>query len=145
MAKSFDISMTGGKELQAKFAKLTPKLQRVILRKALPAAAEPIAAAARAKAPVNTGALAASIHATKAKAVRGGLKVSIATGTREEMGVAPDATGFYPMSQETGWTEKNGTHHPAHPYLRPALHENEAKTLSTIGGTIATNMEGLAK
>jgi HK97 gp10 family phage protein len=145
MAKSFDISMTGGKELQAKFAKLPIKMQRLVLRKALPAAAEPIAASARAKAPVNTGALAASIHVTKAKAVRGGLKVSIATGTREELGIASDAPGFYPMSQETGWTSKDGVHHPAHPYLRPALHENEAKTLSTIGGAIGSSMEELAR
>lgn len=145
MAKSFDISMTGGKELQAKFAALPVKMQRLILRKALPAAAEPIAAAAVAKAPVNTGALAASIHVTKPKVVRGGLKVSIATGSRADLGIPADATGFYPMSQETGWTDKNGKHHPAQPYLRPALHENESKTLSTVGDAIASNMEELAK
>ena|SRR3990167_2371492 len=145
MAKGFDISMTGGKELQAKFSKLPIKMQRVLLRKALPAAAEPVAAAAVANAPTDTGALAASIHVTKPKAVRGGLKVSIATGTRSDLGIAEDATGYYPMAQECGWTDESGRQHAGHPYMRPALHQNEKGTLNIVGNAIASSMEELAK
>lgn len=145
MAKNFDISMTGDKELQAKFAKLHPKLQRLLIVSSMKKAAEPIAAAASQKAPVNTGALAASIHVTKAKAVRGGVKVSISTGTRADLGIEADAPGYYPMSQEMGWTDESGRQHAAHPYMRPALNENENQTLKTIGSDIASNLGGLAK
>lgn len=145
MAKSFDISVTGGEALAKKFKLLDIKMQKLLLRKALPAAAEPIAVAASAKAPVDTGALSASIHVTKPKATRGGLKVTIATGTREELGIPADATGFYPMAQETGWVDKGGNQHAAQPFLRPALHENEDRAKSIVGRVIASNMEDLAK
>ena len=145
MAKNFDISMLGDKELAKRFAEAPRKLQRRLLVSSMKEAAEPIAQSASQKAPVDTGKLAASIHVTKAKATRGaGVKVSIATGSRDDLGIAADAKGFYPMSVEVGYVHAGGKHIPAQPYLRPALAENKEKVLSSIKSDLASGLQEIA-
>jgi len=106
------IEIIGDKELMAAFKKLANEDMLVALQKASSAGAELVKDAAKAKAPRDTGALAEGIKVTKdAKGKKGVLSE---VSTSEET--------FYGIFQEYGTSKM-----PKHPFLRPALDENQSK------------------
>lgn len=87
-------------------ASLRPKLEAIIER-----TAEKVAEDARARAPVQSGALRDAIHVED----KGDLTVHV---------VAGDNTAFYGHMVEYGTS-----HSPAHPFLIPALEENREEAI----------------
>ena len=132
MAKVFDFTLLGDAEINKFFKTATRSVQRMLVRTAMKAAAVPVYESAKAKAPVDTGRLRDSMRIGRAKTKRYGVEIRIQTGSREELGIDANATGYYPMSQETGWTDESGRQHAAQPYMRPALYENKEAVLSAI-------------
>lgn len=92
------VDVEGDERLAATLGDAADELEN--LERALEAAGRLVEQRARSGAPVDTGALARSIHAT-----RSGVEVSVGP-----------AVGVYAAVQEYGSTAT-----PAHPYLRPAL------------------------
>lgn len=108
------------------------KLQRTIIGEALTAAAEPIAAAAKAGAPRRTGLLQLRIQSTKPKLFRGRLGVAV---TPVRYGKREKNYPFYGRFQELGWkatgranrkTAKNPRLIPGKHFLREAGQANFA-------------------
>lgn len=100
-----------------------PTLKKKILRKVVRKAARPVLEAARARAPVDTGALEETLSIRSAQFGRGrfgknNVGAKVVTAKRERLGIDPDDKGYYPAVIEFG--RKDGTI-PAQPYLRPAL------------------------
>ncbi len=134
MAKIVDISILGDKQLQRKLRRLATQVQKKIVKKALREAGRPVLAAAQQKAPVGkSGRLKKSLKLRARKQRRGEFGVEIRTGTRTELGIAADASGFYPMSIEYGFTHaRSGQKVPAQSFLRAAIDENARKAKTII-------------
>lgn len=131
-----DISILGDKKLQRKLKRMDTQLQKKIVRKSMQDAMKPVKSAAKAYAPVDRGLLKRSIR-TKSKSKRGTIRVSITTGTRDQLGIPATAKGYYPAAIEYG-TRKQ----PAKPYMRRALTNKKTTILDDVKDGIA---EGIRK
>ena len=127
MALAFDISVLGSAEIERKLGNLAVKVQRKVMRKAMRKAAKPILETAKSLVPVDEGKLRRSLKIRALKRRRGSFGVQVKTGTRDELGIAPDDPYYYPMAVETG-TNKVA----ARPYLRPALKLNRTESLNIL-------------
>lgn len=117
------IGVEGLKETEAALKKFTPQLQKKILKKVVRKAARPVLEAARARAPVDTGALEETLSIRSSQFGRGwfaknNVGAKVVTAKRERLNIDEDDKGYYPAVMEFG--RKDGTI-PAQPYLRPAL------------------------
>ncbi len=106
------VEIIGDKELMAAFKKLADEDMLEALQKASSAGAELVKAAAKAKAPRDTGALAEGIGISKDLKGKKGVLAEVSTS--EET--------YYGLFQEYGTSKM-----PKHPFLRPALDENQNK------------------
>lgn len=123
----FDVSILGDAALTKVFQGLERKVAGKVLRPALRVAAKRIRDVARANAaPGLTGATSEHIR-VKGSSKKGRLAVQVVTGSREDMGIPPEAKYYYPSAVELG-TE----HMEAQPFLRPALDANRAAALGMI-------------
>jgi len=148
--KMIDISILGDKQTARRLHRLVSKVQKRVVGKALRAGGKPVLAATKAKAPVDTGRLKGSLKLRTARLSRrrkrqGEFGMEVRTGTREELGLAPDATGYYPISQEYGWKLRGGGAAPARPYMRPAADERRREALGIIGREIASGVKREAR
>ena len=137
-AGTVDISLLGDKALSKKLRRLETKVQKKIVRKALRAGARPILASAKALVPYSEGLrrrsgkhLRDTLKLRALKARKGRFGVQVLTGTREELGIAANESGYYPLSLEYG-----GGNAPAQPYLRPALDMNRVRSTRIVHYTI---------
>lgn len=96
-----------------------PTLQKKLVRKAIRKAAKPVLEAAKARAAVDSGAMEESLKLRAAKRSRksGVVGMSVLTGTRAELGIAPDDRYYYPSVVEYGSAKRNI---PMQPFLRTA-------------------------
>ena len=140
MAKMIDISLLGDKELTRKLHRLEIAVQRKIVRHALREGARPVLAAAQQNCPVQTGRLKASLKLRALKAKRGNFGVQVATGMRDELGIAADDPNYYPMSVEYGHGSV-----AAQPFLRPALDDNAQQAKAIIAREIGQGIESEAR
>lgn len=127
MPNMIDIRLLGAKDLQRKLNRLELKTGKKIVRRALRKGGRPVLATAIAGCPVKTGRLKKSLVLKARKPHRGYFGVEVRTGTREELGIAPDDKSFYPASVEYGHGNV-----PAHPYLRPAMDANRERAKGII-------------
>ena len=123
MSDYIDISFTGDKKLQRKLARVVVQTQRKIVRASMRKAMKVVKDRAQALVPVDTGKLRNSIR-QMSRTKRGISRAYVATGTREELGIPPDAKGFYPAVIEYGTRER-----PAHSYLRRAMEEKRTEVI----------------
>ena len=102
MAGSFDLQLFGDKKLDKALGDLSRIQQRKVMKTAQRAAFNPLLKQIKAAVPKDTGALRKSIklRALNRSRVRSG--VSIRTGTRSELGIPEDASGYYPAHVELG-------------------------------------------
>ena len=100
MSSFIDISMIGDKKTQKAFKKMEIKMQGKVFRKAVRDAAEPVLALAKMYTPVDTGKTRDSLKIRAGTGKRGTIGVRIQTGTRKELGIAPDEKFFYPAVVE---------------------------------------------
>lgn len=134
MASAIDITMFGDKELQRKLDRLPSKLQKRVVKGAAKKAAEPILAAAKARAPVRTGRHRDSMKITT-KSGRKEIGAQIVTGTRKQLKIPADAKGYYPAAQEFG----------PHPHIRPALDAQRGAAIRIFGRELGPGIEREAR
>ena len=142
-------SVVGVAEVQRLFEQVG-KAPAKVLTKAVKNSAKIVLLAARANAPVDSGALKKGI---KLKAERRGGKgkrvyqigVFGSAGGGEEF-VKISAAGkrsFYPASQEYGWTDQYGKYHPGYSYLRNAADRNTARVHTMMLEIMAEELDKL--
>lgn len=143
------VKVQGLKELDKALGEFTKATARNIALRALMAAGEPMAEAAREKAPERFGDLKRSIKVTKKKPIGHASKAAFAEvmkagGTRAQAGAAQRAynrenPGAFaevfvgPAQLAQAWPQEIGTvNHPPHPYMRPAFEETKEEALSIL-------------
>ena len=141
MALVVDISAIGGPELRAAFARLERNTANKVARKGMRRVGQFLLAATRAITPKKSGRLARTMKLRALERSRKGFGVTVMTGTREQLKVKPGAGGYYPMSQEAGWKEKDGTVHEARPYMRRAFDENKERMAGMLAEEIGREIE----
>lgn len=129
------------REIVRRLDQVEQKLERKILRKAAREAARPIRAKAESHAPVRTGRLKRSIKIRASRRSRRTFGVNVWTGTREELDIDPEATGYYPMSIEYGFTTKDGTRVAEQSFLRRGLEEERDTALDIFEREVLTGLE----
>lgn len=142
-----DVKLDGLQELKAALAEFPKSTARGIQQRVLMKRAQPIVAAAKAKAPVDTGHLRDSIKATTKRprghktpaarafaAVRGaGGSVAQAQAASKAAGSAPAEVFVGPDRAPQGSLQEFGTrNHPPHPYMRPAWEMSKRTFLQGI-------------
>lgn len=127
MAGFVDIRLLGAPELQAQFKLLPLKVQKKLLRQGMRKAGKLLRDEAQRLVPVDRGDLKKSIKVRALLRGRGSFGVRIMTGTRSELGIDPDATGYYPASVEFGSRTQ-----PAQPYLRAAADAKREEVFSIM-------------
>lgn len=149
-----NIKVEGFKELRNRAARLDRRLQRKVYGAAVRAGGKVLVDAAQGKVPVRTGAVKASlVHRASSKPGQGlfGVKVTIRGGKKASSRVAhrrggkggeysPDAVERYYRFQELGTK-----HHPAQPFLKPALEGNQGAVLNAVKGELARGIEREAR
>ena len=144
------IKITGFKELRARAAKLDQRLQRRVYGAAVRAGGKVVVEAAKAAVPVRTGSVKRSlVHRANSKPSKGlfGVKVTVKGGEKSSARVAsrggskgksyqPDAVERYYR-----FTELGTKHHPAQPYLKPALDGSAGEVLEAVKRVLGEGLE----
>lgn len=128
----FDISLIGDKALQRKFNAMGRKTQATELKAIFKEAMEPVKVLAKSRAPVDLGVLKKSIRTSVRASQRSGVTAQVRTGTRKQLRIPADATGYYPAAHEYGTRFI-----PAQSFLRSALSDRKDQVLSLISRGIA--------
>lgn len=137
--RGISIDVLGDKRLQRKLLRLEPKVQRKVVRQAMREAARPVLEAAKARVPVDSGALRDSLKIRAATKKR--------TGRRGQIGVVVTTEdGFFQGEQFYGaFLELGTSQQPARPYLRPAIDEKRAEAKTIAAREIAAGIKREAK
>lgn len=139
------VTIEGMDDLRAKFAALSDKQQRGVLRTAIRAGAQLVVREARKNVHDDTGNLRKGIKA----------KVAVKTGGAAEADIGWDyKIAPHGHLVELGHVQVVGPrgkgkgrtvgHVPPHPFLRPALMDNEARVLDVIEKNLRKNIEKIA-
>lgn len=148
------IEITGFKELRNRARELDARLQKRVYGAAVRAGGKVLVDAAKAAVPVRTGAVKRSlVHRASSKPSKGlfGVKVTVKGGGRSSGRVArrrgvkgkdyqPDAVERYYR-----FTELGTKHHPAQPYLKPALEGKAGEVLEAVKRELAAGLEREAR
>ena len=134
MAGAVSIKLLGDKALERKLKRLAPALQKKIVRKGMREAIKPVAADAKANAPVFSGLLQLSIK-VKARKFRDRNKFGVKVSTEGLAGVPI----FYGSFNELGTR-----HQPARPFMRPALNSNRETSTGILKREIGSGVEAEA-
>lgn len=149
MARS-RIRIEGFRELRNRIARLERGLQRKVYGQAVRAGGKILVDAAKDKVPVKTGAVQRSlVHRASSKPSKGlfGVKITIKGGLKASERVAhrkgnsgrpyfPDAVERYYRFQELGTK-----HHPAKPFLKPAIEGKASEVLKAVKETLEAGLE----
>lgn len=127
------IEIKGGPELQARLNKLTSSLKTATLEGAVLAGAAPILMAAKSFAPVDTGALRASLHiqivARSAEKVTASVGTNLVYARQREYGgvIVPKRARLLAwQSPDGGWRFARRVYQRPQPYMRPAFDTQKA-------------------
>jgi HK97 gp10 family phage protein len=124
-------------------AALPDKVKESLVGGVLSEAAKPIVAAAKAKVPVDTGELRASIHATTPRVRGGKINIQILPGAGFFHGDQYYAGfleyGHYQGSRKLG---DRRTFIPARPFLRPAADEQRGAAVSIVVTGLNSGLQG---
>ena len=139
MAQTIDVKMFGGKDVQRKLDRLPNKFQKRVVKAAAKKAAEPILAAAKARAPVASGRHRDNLKIA-AKSGRKDVGAVIRTGTRKQLRIPVDAKGYYPAALEFGTPTV-----AARPHIRPALDAKRGVAIGIFGRELGIGVEREAR
>jgi HK97 gp10 family phage protein len=147
------IKVEGLKELQARAKKLDAKLRRRVFSRAARAGGKIVVAAAKAEVPTRTGTLRASlVHRASSKPAKGlfGVKVTVKGGRKASERTAKRRKGksgeYFPDTVERYYRflELGTKHHPAQPFLRPALEGSKGEVLEAVKRELRGGIEAAA-
>ena len=148
------VKIEGLKELRDRALKLEQRMRRKVFNAAARAGGKIVVAAAKAQVPVRTGSVRSSlVYRASSKPSLGlfGVKVTIKGGKKASARVAhrrkgkggeyfPDAVERYYRFQELGTK-----HHPAKPFLRPALADKATEVFNVVKRELEAGLEREAK
>lgn len=148
------IKVEGFKELRRRAERLDGRLKKKVYGQAVRAGGKILVDAAKGKVPVRTGSVKRSlVHRANSKPSKGlfGVKITIKGGLKASNRVAhrrgnkgkpyfPDAVERYYRFQELGTK-----HHPAKPFLQPALQTKAQAVLQAVKTTLAAGIERESK
>jgi HK97 gp10 family phage protein len=148
------IEITGFRDLRDRARKLDRRLQKRVYGAAVRAGGKVLVDAAKAAVPVRTGAVQRSlVHRASSKPSQGlfGVKITVKAGAKSSERVAhrkghakkdyqPDAVERYYR-----FTELGTKHHPAQPYLKPALEGKAGAVLEAVKRELAAGLEREAR
>lgn len=137
----FDISILGAPELSKALADLPANLERKVLTKALRQAGKFYQTLAAARAPRDRGKLATTFKVRALKRRKGRVGVMIQTGTRAQLGIAPQNKGYYPAHVEFGHRDVAGVHHAADPYMRSSLRTGQQAIFAILRQELDNGIE----
>ncbi len=135
MAGAVSIKLLGDKALERKLKGLVPALQKKIVRKAMREAIRPVAADAKANAPVLSGLTQLSLK-VMARKYRDRTKFGVKVSTEGLAGVPI----YYASFNELGTS-----HQPARPFMRPALNSNRATSTEILKREVGAAIEAEAR
>ncbi|CAN5480509.1 HK97 gp10 family phage protein [soil metagenome] len=144
------MTLTGAKELEAALRALPDRITANVVQRALMKAGEPIAADARARAPVRSGRLRDRITVAKTLSKRqrrgrgkwkGAVEAFIGASPARHAHLVEFGTGPR-VSKKTG---KSSGEMPAHPFMRPAWEAGKDKLLNDLGELLWAEIERAAK
>lgn len=146
---SATVKVDGLKELRDASLKLDPKMRRRVYTRAIKAGGNIVRDAAKGKVPVRTGAIRASlVHRASSKPAKGlfGLKITIKAGRKSSSRIARrrgKGAEYYPDAVERYYrfTELGTKHHPAQPFLAPALEGSKSAILNAVKAELAAGLE----
>ncbi len=135
MADVVRIGITGDRKLIANLRRLEKKLMRKIIRDAMKEAMKPLLRAAIAAAPRDEGDLQRAIKDRAGRRTRLGITRAVLVDPKKLMR-SGEPTG----NRTAGSFQEYGTkHHPAQPFMRPALDTNGRQAIN--GAIIRINRE----
>ena len=147
------VQLTGMDELRRRIGRLERKLQRRVYTKAVREGGKVVQREVKERAPRRTGAMARAVSVrASSKAARNlfGVKVSVRSGVfssartakRKGKGATykPDEVVRYYRFLELGTK-----HHPAQPFLAPALERRGAEVMRVVGEELRAGVEREAK
>lgn len=151
------IKVEGLKELKDRANRLDKRLRRKVYNRAARAGGKIVVAAAKAKVPVKTGAVRASLVYRASSSpnlgffgvkvtIKGGRKSSERTARRRGKSFRGKQTGggvYHPDAVERYYrfTELGTKHHPAKPFLSPALEGSRSAVLNAVKAELAAGLE----
>lgn len=152
MSATMEIQRHMDRRLRGMFQKLSGEIQERLTLDALTENAKIVVRSAKTFAPVDSGRLRESIRIDTGKAgrkvkVRRGkteYSVRIRTGSKAELGIQRrkkgQNTGYYPAHIEFGYKKKSGKQVEAHPFLRPAMYNNEGIIRNTFKSVLGQGL-----
>lgn len=151
---SLSIGAVGGPTPNALFEGLSKAMEKKIARRATRAGATVVLNAARSIVGKRTGKLARGLRVRALKRSRKRFGHKVVTPTREYLGIAKDAKHYYPAVLEYGtkggrpWKSdprKRTKARAPHPFMRPALKNNQGAVLEAVRSTIKVETERTIK
>lgn len=112
---------------------------RAVVRKVLPEAAKPVLQQTKALAPFETGQLRRSLRIRAGKRSRKLISVFIDPGTKADLGISADATGFFPAHLELGTK-----FFPEKRFMRRAMDMKRVSATAMISRQLGAGIERLA-
>ena len=124
-----DAKILRDRHARRQFQKLSSKVQKKHMRKVQRNSAKRMRPRIAQAAPEATGTLAQELAKAKirSRTRKGILLIFIEMPTREALGIAPDATGYYPFSIEYGFEMRDGRFHPPNPFMRSTANRHAGK------------------
>lgn len=132
----FNFQLDNVDELLAKLQKLRGAAMRKVFRQAVREAARPVLATARQIVPIDTGKLQGSLRIFAGRRSFRSINVVIKPGSRQALGIPPEAKGYYPAHIELG-TKKFA----ANRYLRDAMELERSDAIRIINAHIKIGIE----
>lgn len=120
----FNMKLLGGKRLERKLRSLGAKLAGQAQIQAMRVAMEPVRIAIIAKTPVRSGRLKSNFKISSRKGNKG-FSTSINSGTRKQLRIKANATGYYPSAIEFGTRRM-----AARPFMRNTFGRMRTQTLN---------------
>lgn len=134
MAVTFQLR--GVPELIKKLRKLRGIEMRRVIRQAVREAAKPVRDVARQIVPIGEGRLVKTIKVRSARRSKKLIAAIIVPGRRQDLGIEPDAKGFYPTHIELGFKS-----FPGNRFLRDAMELQNRNSIQVIQTRIAAGIK----
>jgi HK97 gp10 family phage protein len=135
VATKSTFQLEGVEDLVKQLRKLRGTAIRKVYRQAVREAARPVLATAKQIVPVDTGRLKRSLKIRAGRRSRRIISVVVKPGTRSELGIAPDASGYYPAHIELGF-RRGTTKFPGNRFLRDAILLERADAIRIISARV---------
>lgn len=136
-----DITVLGDREIERALTRLPEREAPKIVRRAFRDSAKRLRPKIAAATPVDTGRLKRGMAAAKVRSAarkRGEIKVGVVMPTREELGIPPGATAYYPYVLEYGSATLG---RPPLRFVRGTVDANRESEWRQIGRDIGRHME----